>query len=486
MQELTAKHTEQIIEIVNKAEITFSHLRNELIDHLCCEVESMMNKGLPFEIAYEKVKDLVGNKELKKIQEDTLILIDKKYSIMKKTMQIFGLVSMVLVALGAVLKIQHWPGAGILLTLGFLLLGLVFAPAALYILKRESRLKSSMLTYMISVAGLICFIFGFLFKIQHWPGAGILLVVGFSMISAILIPAVLFAKLREEQSQNMRAPYIIGALAMMTYLLGDLFKFQHWPGASILLILGSVLLTAVFLPIYAYKIYNNSIHIKPGFVMMCFGIFFFNIFSVMMTFNVSTNVLAFFNKPGEEILKTSVLLKSNSVALYEQFSNDTSVNNITLKNKAAEVKKMTDELQQYVENIKLELISRVDNISLEEARKKASDIKLVNMKDNFEIPTIYLVGLENNGRAYELKSKIQSYKSNLLAISNLEESSKVLIYKALDTPQEKFEKEGVRDWEVKNFERVPMIAALNNLSSIQRKISISETEVLNMLLLSQK
>src|SRR6266540_2195145 len=129
MFELTHKHLELITADVSRADISYSHLKYDLIDHICCDLENEMGHGLPFEKAYEMVKKRIGLRGLQQIQEDTLSLIDKKYRIMKNTMKIFGVVSTILMSFGALFKIEHWPGAGVMLVLGFFLLCFVFLPS---------------------------------------------------------------------------------------------------------------------------------------------------------------------------------------------------------------------------------------------------------------------------------------------------------------------------------------------------------------------
>ena len=100
---------------IGKAGLTFSHLQDDLIDHVCCDVEYEMQKGLSFMKAFEKVRAKIGIGGLERIQQDTLYLIDKKYRIMKNTMKISGVIATIMMAIGSLLKIEHWPGAGVLL-----------------------------------------------------------------------------------------------------------------------------------------------------------------------------------------------------------------------------------------------------------------------------------------------------------------------------------------------------------------------------------
>ena len=73
MPELSIQNIERITRDVRKQEIVFSHLLDELIDHICCDVENEMQNGLTFLEAYSKVKQKIGSRRLKEIQEETLL-----------------------------------------------------------------------------------------------------------------------------------------------------------------------------------------------------------------------------------------------------------------------------------------------------------------------------------------------------------------------------------------------------------------------------
>jgi hypothetical protein len=128
MFELTHKHLDLITADVSRADISYSHLKYDLIDHICCDLEKEMSEGLPFEKAYAMVKKRIGIRGLQQIQEDTLLLIDKKYRIMKNTMKTSGVIATILMAFGSLFKIEHWPGASIMLVLGFFFALCCFSP----------------------------------------------------------------------------------------------------------------------------------------------------------------------------------------------------------------------------------------------------------------------------------------------------------------------------------------------------------------------
>ena len=122
----------QLIESdVESARITLYNLSDELVDHICCAIEDQMRNGKSFDEAYSLLKEQTGIKVLQSIQENTLYLTDKKYRLMKTTMKITGNVSLALLALGTLFKIFHWPGAGPLLVVGFVLVCFFFFPAVI-------------------------------------------------------------------------------------------------------------------------------------------------------------------------------------------------------------------------------------------------------------------------------------------------------------------------------------------------------------------
>ncbi|MFN8206882.1 MAG: hypothetical protein U0T82_05660, partial [Bacteroidales bacterium] len=70
MDSLSLYQIEQISRDVRREDISFSHLLEDLIDHVCCDVEYEMEHGLSFSDAYLKVKQKIGLHGLQKIQSD--------------------------------------------------------------------------------------------------------------------------------------------------------------------------------------------------------------------------------------------------------------------------------------------------------------------------------------------------------------------------------------------------------------------------------
>jgi hypothetical protein len=272
MPELSLDNIDQINRFVRKQEITFSHLPDDLIDHICCDVENEMQNGLDFTEAYNRVKKKMGKRRLKEIQEETLYAVDKKYRQMKNTMKISGIAGTVLLGFGALFKIQHWPLAGTMTTLGAVILALVFMPSALGVLWKETHSRKKLFLFISAFLAGMFFILGTLFKIQHWPGAGIIITLAALFGILFFVPALLVSKLRDLENKSKRPVYIFGAIGMICYAGGMFCKIQHLPLAGALMVLGMIILCVITFPWYTWLTWKEENHISSKFLYMVIGL----------------------------------------------------------------------------------------------------------------------------------------------------------------------------------------------------------------------
>jgi hypothetical protein len=271
MPELSLNHIDQISRDIRSQEITFSHLLEDLIDHVCCDVEYEMQEGLDFTDAYKKVKQKIGSRRLKEIQEETLYSVDTKYRYMKNTMKISGVTGTIMLGFAAIFKIQHFPGAGILMTLGAFLLAFVFLPSALGVLWKETHSRNRLLLFLSAFFAAVFFILGTLFKIQHWAGAGIILAMAALSGMLLFIPALLINRLSDQEKKAKRPVYILGAAGIILYAAGMLFRIQHWPFAVLLMFTGVILLAVLVFPLYTWITWKEDSHIRARFIFLVIG-----------------------------------------------------------------------------------------------------------------------------------------------------------------------------------------------------------------------
>jgi hypothetical protein len=286
MPELSLHHIDQIIHDIKREEITFSHLLQDLIDHVCCDVESEMQKGLNFTEAYHSVKQKMGSRRLKEIQEETLYAVDTKYRYMKNTMKISGVAGTVMFGFAALFKIQHWPAAGVLMTLGALILAFVFLPSALSVLWKETHNRKRLFLFISAFFSGMLLILGTLFKIQHWPIAGtILTLAAFSGI-VFFIPALALSRLSDQENKAKRPTYLLGAAGIVLFVAGMLFKMQHWPLATMFIIIGIILLCFLAFPMFTRLTWKEESHVSSMFIFLVIGFLLIVVPGAMITLNL--------------------------------------------------------------------------------------------------------------------------------------------------------------------------------------------------------
>jgi len=92
------------------------------------------------------------------------------------------------------------------------------------------------------------FLIIFLFRSQHWPGAGKILLFGTIFNLAISIPVIAIYILSRNAPN--RGRNFFGVISAFILTAGWLFKINHWPVASILITVGTVLLI-IFIILFA-------------------------------------------------------------------------------------------------------------------------------------------------------------------------------------------------------------------------------------------
>jgi len=113
---------------LTKKGVTYGELREDLLDHICCLVEEDMTESNDFESSYGRIMSEIDDSVFPDLQHKTILLLDKKFQKMKKVTYALGLTGAVLSITGAIFKTQHWPGASIIIMLGFMIIIMGFLP----------------------------------------------------------------------------------------------------------------------------------------------------------------------------------------------------------------------------------------------------------------------------------------------------------------------------------------------------------------------
>lgn len=192
---LTIEQEHAIEEYVDSQGLKIRTLRDDVIDHLCCVVESELGKGKPFEQLLEKaISDLAPN-GLMDIQRKTVFLLNaKRILLLKKVMYSIGFIGSVSLTAGITFQLLNMPFGRELFMIGFLTIFLVFIP--LLAIDRYkvalSKAISVKLKIMLGVAAAVITGLSGLFKVMHLQGAELLLMLGAITFALGFLPFFFF------------------------------------------------------------------------------------------------------------------------------------------------------------------------------------------------------------------------------------------------------------------------------------------------------
>ncbi|HWY10645.1 MAG TPA: hypothetical protein VN026_04925 [Bacteroidia bacterium] len=478
MYSINDKQIDYILNDIRRRGVEMEDLQSNLLDHICCIVEQNLDSDGDFEDFYKKTIPKFFKHELWEIEEETILLLTyKNYYTMKKAMIYGGVFSLSLIALGTAFKIFHWPGAGPTMLLGFIVLCFVFFPAALYL--NYNPAKKNIGTNLAAFLGGTFMMIGIFFKIMHWPGTPLLLISGWTILLAVLIPLLLFSKFKENIPSKEKRIYALGAFALILFELATLFKLMYWPGTGPLLITGSFLLILAFLPMYSnMQIKANKM--SPGqFVFVITLSMFLVALTSLMTMNVYGFVLEQFSKNESDNIHIIKYFEKKKEKLLSETKNDSA--QVAQIEKRKSVMESAAKTRSFISTLKIDLVEYVENVNQTVAKELLlHQHNSMNMKINYDRVNDVLFSLEAPNPASNLKTAIESYRSTAL---KLVENNNELTYKInrlLNTDPGGIDGGGMQiTWEEKTFRNNMLISTLARLSDIEKNICIIETEVLN-------
>lgn len=178
-------------------------LRDDVLDHLCCVIETKIERGTKFELALQEAVYELAPHGLTEIQRETVFLLNlTKIIFMKRFMYFIGLVSAMAFVLGWTFGMMHWPGARELSIGGFLGFTFIFIPLNTidYFKTKIHRVLSEKLRLVIGIASAMIMASAIVFKLLHLAGADILLLSGAFLFTFGFLPFLFFTMYKKSVS----------------------------------------------------------------------------------------------------------------------------------------------------------------------------------------------------------------------------------------------------------------------------------------------
>lgn len=416
MAQLTDKELDKLNKEVERGGLTYTELQEELLDHLCCDVEAKMDEGIEFIRALEEVKKEMENDCFRQIQEDTLLLINQKYRMMKKFMYVLGTISPTLVIIGTIFKIQHWPGASIMLTLGLTLLALVYIPVFVSIKIRDTR---------------------------------------------------------EEGKKINKGVYYIGMISGIIFILGAMFKIMHWPGAGVMITLSGLVVAVVFIPMLVVNALRDKDNQVQSFTLLIFVLSAIAIIFMSFALRVSKSVMDSFVLAADDNTTTIEVLHHNNEALAVTIGGIDQ----DMEGPVTELTEKVDELSSFIDETIEVLILEVKDKNVDAIDGDGNiDYREVMNKDDANTTAHLMLGIDYDvARGEVVQRLMEEYKAYVSSLGS--EHLDLMAGKLLDTEIPEGAEEYMT-WVSHNFEHLPMMSVVLQLTNIQVNARILEAEIL--------
>ncbi|MDR2285967.1 MAG: gliding motility protein GldM [Prevotellaceae bacterium] len=209
------------------------------------------------------------------------------------------------------------------------------------------------------------------------------------------------------------------------------------------------------------------------------------VLTAMLALNVSAEIVDAFAKIERGLDQTVIITNiknENTLKFFENAVAELGQKAVEWRDKAKISRDKTTEIVNYVRDLKIELIKVADgseSAAIKDGRIYADSI---DKKDDLNVANQILLGVNDNGKAYELHKKVLEYKEFILTnVVGDQPEIEAFINELLDFSNPKKGLTDVRDWETFTFNSTPLISAVALLSKIQVDILNSESYVLEYL-----
>lgn len=210
------------------------------------------------------------------------------------------------------------------------------------------------------------------------------------------------------------------------------------------------------------------------------------VLTAMLALNVSKDAVEAFKKVDKGLTKTvdNYVIKNNII--YADFDRADAENPKKAgpwKTKAYAVKARAEELSNYIQDLKVEIIKTAEGEDTPALQGNVIIIEEVKKIDENNVPSEILIGADENGKANDLKALIDEYREFLIETlegKNITAEEALRSMLNTDPVYNTKTKENER-WENGTFQTLPLVAVITILSKMQVDVRNAETEVLNYL-----
>lgn len=332
--------------------------------------------------------------------------------------------------------------------------------------------KSTLITGYLAA---FIFLIGVIFKVQHYPGAGILITLSCIVISLGYGLPLFFEKNKFTSNFYQKFFNFLVLLLMLLIPTGFMFKVQHWPYAGALIYLGNILLFICIPFIIINAVQSKDLQKKLNYHNEAIIFILLAGFSIFMLLaRTDKNILNSFAPIGNAVVTEMKFNEAKSNELFAVLENTVIANSAgkAYLEKAQSVKNASDSLDLYIMGLEKLLITATE-------QKSGNPDSLETIKNNTDYVTVDTILFEKQFKATELKQKLITYKE--LIGQNTNSRGKDIINLLFNTDNPLPVEGDTLTWEVAKFKHFPVVAVMLSLNQIRSNIRLLEAETMTYL-----
>ena len=315
------------------------------------------------------------------------------------------------------------------------------------------------------IAAATFFIIGSFFKFMHWPGASMLIILGMAIGVLVYLPLLFLFKKNETTESRAKLVLAIGTINGILFCLNALFKVMHWPGANTMWFMTLGIFALVFIPLYFFngiRDQANKINtITTTLILIILAGVFFLQTSLRPSFTVQKKTIQ-----SDQHMEDSYHYATEQ----NKITYNSSVDSSNHKTSQEKLKLTCNALCEKIEKIKLNFIHQMEgDSSIREINYQ--DLENSGLSTNYDFPTRML--FTENGDA---KDNLKNLKEDLINFNSYissayEQNSAKLIN--LSSQKDEMGIDG--SWEKTKFYNNPLLCVLRNLTQLQLDIRFIES-----------
>jgi len=219
---------------------------------------------------------------------------------------------------------------------------------------------------ILGIIAAFLFALGTFFKFMHWPASGIMHGISVLIFNLGYLPLQLLREFRKDNTLLERTYLLFRFFTIFVVLLGVMFKIQHWPGAGVMLFLATYLIP-LFILFYFYMRIKGKGRIPFEWNDLILAILAYVIHIYISKSTVSPGVVDGYVILEEEYSKLNTGLRTSNNLIYSSLDSATASGNQELLESINILRNISHELQLKIDTLKSGFISSFYSNPLHEA-----------------------------------------------------------------------------------------------------------------------